>query len=336
MRVWIAVVLLGCSGRATDPPPPAPDWPTTDTDTVPTDTDTDPPQTTPTGDTGGFTITTTWDCSLVPQLPRPYITLTGYSRAEDFDFDAEGFTGAVYGNDLVRKNQAGEGQLIAPNISPETAGTRILATGDWVVADHFRGQLVRVDTATGNKITIASNLDYPNGVEVDAENWVYVAEQNAGKVKMVHAYDETQHVVARGLRNPNGVVLSPDEQVLYVGSFGGGSIYAIDRISQTEWAPERKLYQHQGWDNGYDGIAVDDCGNVYWTEYIVGKVWGIDPAGRKRVLVAELPSQWIPNMRWGNDLGGWDDDMLYVSDREEGRLFGLHIGIPGKRHLLHP
>jgi sugar lactone lactonase YvrE len=80
--------------------------------------------------------------------------------------------------------------------------------------------------------------------------------------------------------------------------------------------------------SGIDGLGVDACGNVYASEYISGKVWRISPAGEIELL-AELPSSWIPNIKWGRDVGGFSSDVMYVADREKKRLFGIYVGIPG-------
>ncbi len=79
---------------------------------------------------------------------------------------------------------------------------------------------------------------------------------------------------------------------------------------------------------GVDGMGVDACGNVYATEYTSGNVWRISPAGEIELLVV-LPSSWIPNVKWGRDLGGFSSQVMYVADREKGRLFGVAVGVPG-------
>lgn len=79
---------------------------------------------------------------------------------------------------------------------------------------------------------------------------------------------------------------------------------------------------------GIDGMGVDTCGNVYATEYINGNVWRISPAGDIELLV-QLPSAWIPNVKWGRDLGGFSSQVMYVADRDYGRLFGVSVGVPG-------
>jgi hypothetical protein len=82
-------------------------------------------------------------------------------------------------------------------------------------------------------------------------------------------------------------------------------------------------------EGGLDGIGVDACDNVYVTEYITGNIWRITPEGETEVAV-ELPSSWIPNMHWGSGVEGWETDVLYVMDRDEGRVFELQVGVGAK------
>ena len=293
--------------------------------------------TTGTTTTGTTTTPTTppFDCDIpLPVMPGLVHTYTGYSTAEDFDFDGYGYAVALHNGNLTGKDQTGDVKVISPNVASETAGSRILATGDFAVAT-WNGTVVLVDGVTGGKTTLISNMSYPNGVEVDIHDNVYVADQNEGKIVRINAYNTNDfEEIATGLSNPNGVILTEDEQTLYVGSFGGGVVYAIDRNPAGGWFEERILFSSPGPDNGYDGINVDICGNVYFTEWIVGKVRRITPDGLQVDEVATLPSYWIPNLRWGNDVGGWANDRLYVSDRESGRIFELDVGIPGKTPLV--
>ena len=69
---------------------------------------------------------------------------------------------------------------------------------------------------------------------------------------------------------------------------------------------------------------------------MTGKVYRISPDASQVDEVAELPSSWIPNLRWGVGVGGWDPDVLYVADRDQGRVFAIDVGIPGKKHILAP
>jgi gluconolactonase len=306
------------------------------------DTDTD---LTPTGNTGSTAGTGTtgdtaepFDCSAPwPTAPISLTTLTGFSTSEDFDIDGDGYAASIVNSNLVGKDLYGNTKVIAPNVANSTAGTRVLSTGDWVIADVGNGAITLVDASTGGKSLVLAGLAYPNGLEIDADDNVYIGENNADRVIRVNAYNPADiEVVAVGLSEPNGVILSPDGQTLYVGSFGGGKIYAVDRNPAGGWMPFRVLYDPVGGDGGFDGINVDICGNVYITEFTTGHVYRISPDGLQTALVADLPSFWIPNLRWGLGDAGWDADTLYVADRDQGRLFAIEVGIPGKPHILAP
>ncbi|MFZ5479319.1 MAG: hypothetical protein ACOZNI_21315 [Myxococcota bacterium] len=435
------------------------------------------------------------DCSAAAALPVETDFARGFSGAEDFDFDADGWLVSVNEEGhLERRNRDGEEEILAPSVVGYAAGTRYLPSGDLVVADVLAGTLVRV-TPEGGVETLVSGLEYPNGVEVDFDGRVYVAEQNARRVRRFDPATGESVFLAEGLNNPNGLSFDYDYDTLYVTSFGGGTVHGIPGAAAAQgpveaalvgvtpgsnapvppceglaagdacvpdfggfgacdadlacvplhdvdacdglaagdpcvndafgepvgslctdgddglfcpWVASERIEACDGkpvWDtcragdqNGYcdtswedvlycmigadwteiagtcddaaegdpcsvdvpdgpyagacasyygelycnppwggysehgglDGINTDGCGNVYVTEFVLGEVWRIDAATGEVVEAASLGSTWIPNARWGNGLGGWERDVLYVMDRERGRVFSLALGTPGK------
>ncbi len=320
-------VLGGCTSADPEPTPTA--TPTPEDTAIVTTADTAPPI--PTADTGPSV-----DCSVPLPLPVQFVTGQGFGTAEDFDIDFQGrHISAPAGNLISFDPVTGETELISPNVGG-TACTRMLPSGDFVYCDVGNNALVLVDAATGAKTPIATGLQYPNGGEVDPEGYAWVAEQSAGRVRRVDPTTGESILVANNLNNPNGVIWGPGYQTLYVASFGGGTVWAIDRLGPETFDDPRVLVQNPGFDGGFDGINVDECGNVYITEYVAGKVWRILEDGSQVDLVADLPSSWIPNMRWGNGVNGWSETTLYVSDRNQGRMFGLQMGLRGKPPLTPP
>lgn len=90
---------------------------------------------------------------------------------------------------------------------------------------------------------------------------------------------------------------------------------------------------------GLDGLNVDECGNVYVTEYVQGYVYRFPVGGGVPELVAELPSSWIPNLHWGNGVGGWETDVLYVIDRGrpgDSDMYELAVEIGGAPEAYAP
>lgn len=80
---------------------------------------------------------------------------------------------------------------------------------------------------------------------------------------------------------------------------------------------------------GLDGVGVDVCDNVYVTEYTLGNIWRFGPEGGDPELAVETQTFWIPNMHWGNGVGGWDPNVMYVQDRFTDELLAVEIGVPG-------
>ena len=78
---------------------------------------------------------------------------------------------------------------------------------------------------------------------------------------------------------------------------------------------------------GLDAINTDACGNLYVSEYTMGKVWRFTAEGVEADEAATLSSMWIPNMHWGNGRGGWDEKTLYVMDRVGPGIFTLELGV---------
>ncbi len=221
--------------------------PTDDTD----DTDVSVDDTTDTVDTQEETgEPLVYDCSALPELPVQATLIDGFTGAEDFAFDGEGYLVSVdqHGN-LVRINLDGDKELLVPGFGV-TAGTHYLSTGELIIADVDRGRLIKV-LLDGSSETLLSGLAYPNGVTVDDQDVVYVAEHDAGQVRSIPAEGGQDTIIATGLVNPNGLAFSTDWQTLFVGSFGGGTVHAISREGDGWQAPE--LFAE------VETVVVDPC-----------------------------------------------------------------------------
>ena len=116
-----------------------------------------------------------------------------------------------------------------------------------------------------------------------------------------------------GLRNPNGIALSPDERTLYVGSQNDPVMaYALAADgtvgARSEFAGV----------SGTDGLAVDCAGNVYIT---AGQVQVFDPDGEPlgTITAAETPA----NVAFG----GADRRTLYITARRG--LYAIQLNVPG-------
>jgi sugar lactone lactonase YvrE len=107
------------------------------------------------------------------------------------------------------------------------------------------------------------------------------------------------------LLEPNGLALSPDEQLLYVGygpvESGGVVVYDVDVDGALSG---RRAFAAIG---GTDGMTVDCAGNVYVVEHEEGLVHVLTPDG------AELGTLDTPPKTGNLAFGGADRRTLYVT-----------------------
>jgi sugar lactone lactonase YvrE len=329
----LAVTLpMACNGAVIQVPFPDTGLDTTDSVTGDTESDTDTDTDT---DTDSDTDSDAkWDCEALEALPVSWDTLQGFTQAEDFDFDREGHIwSADWNGNLVKQTIDGTMAVVATQIQG-AAGTHFLPDGDLIIAETGRGQVTRV-TPEGGKSALMTGFSYPNGVTVGPDGMAYVTEHNRGLILQVDPETLEVDLIAEGLLYPNGIALGPDNNRLYACSFGDGSIYALDRQDDGSWGDPYTFAKisggggRGGGNANLDGLNVDACGNVYVTQYIAGKIWRVGPEGGQAEVVATLDSNWIPNLHWGKGYGGFERDYLYVSDRDRGRLFALHLGVGG-------
>jgi sugar lactone lactonase YvrE len=117
-------------------------------------------------------------------------------------------------------------------------------------------------------------LNSPNDVVPDGIGGFYFTDPRYGKnddreidVEAAYYIDRKGKVtqVAADLVKPNGIITSPDEDILYIADPGAETIWAYDITSPGKIENKRKFA-----DVGSDGMTVDKLGNIYvtWTDVI--------------------------------------------------------------------
>ncbi|NUN12096.1 MAG: SMP-30/gluconolactonase/LRE family protein [Myxococcales bacterium] len=270
-----------------------------------------------------------YDCSAVPPGPFQLKKLSGPMASEDLAFDAAG--NVVGSNDkaIFKSPYGGAPQVFVPSISFR-AGLRYLPDGNLVVCNDKKGELTRIDP-NGVQYKILGGLAYPNGLTVDMKGLVYFTEHDGNKVWRVHPYTSEKLLLTNQIKNPNGVIFSPDYKTLYIDGFSGvGTIYKIQFDDNGNPGPLTNFATKVG--TGWlDGLGVDVCGNVYVCDYGQTVVYRISPDGQSKVKVidgSKISGTYLPNMQWGSGLGGWDPLKLYLPDGWKKGVFEVDLQVP--------
>ena len=116
------------------------------------------------------------------------------------------------------------------------------------------------------------------------------------------------------LVQPNGIIGTADGKYLYVADIRDGKTYRYD-VNRDGTLANRKLFVEQG----SDGMAVDQQGNIYLT----GKGVTVYNAEGKKILQIDVPAKWTANVCFG----GKQRDMLFITASES--VYTLKMQVKG-------
>jgi sugar lactone lactonase YvrE/acetyl esterase/lipase len=145
----------------------------------------------------------------------------------------------------------------------------------------------------------------PNDLVVDNQHGIYYTLTGQNQVIYLAA-DGKQTVAVDGIDSPNGLVLSPDEQTLYVASYAPKKIWAYDVASPGKTSNAREFAtMDDGPDKGADGMTIDRAGNVYCAGF--SDIWIWNPEGK---LLAKIA---CPTRPINCEFGGGNMTDLYIT-----------------------
>lgn len=201
----------------------------------------------------------------------------------------------------------------------------------WACADE-KNELWRIDPQ--GKVTVVVRdsrgklLNGPNDVWVAPGGGLYFSdpfykrdywkrgpkEQDREAVYYLAPDHKTLSRVADDLKQPNGLVGTPDGRTLYVTDIGAGKTYAYDIQADGTLAGKR-LFCSQG----SDGMTLDRQGNVYLT----GKGVTVFDRQGKKIAQIDVPEPWTANVCFG----GKDRRTLFITASKG--LYALRMRVEG-------
>ncbi|GAB2945787.1 SMP-30/gluconolactonase/LRE family protein [Hymenobacter coalescens] len=126
---------------------------------------------------------------------------------------------------------------------------------------------------------------------------------------------QTQPVVVDDqLKQPNGIIGTPDGRLLYVADIGDNKTYRY-QIGADGRLSDRQLFVAQG----SDGMTIDHEGNVYLT----GQGVTVYNSAGQRIQQIDVPAKWTANVCFG----GADRQTLFITASEA--LFTLPMRVHG-------
>jgi gluconolactonase len=201
----------------------------------------------------------------------------------------------------------------------------------WACADE-KNELWRIDAQ--KKITVVVKdyqgklLNGPNDVWIRPDGGLYFTDpfykrsywKRGPKELAVEGvyYLSPDHQrlvrVVEDVKQPNGIIGTPDGKVLYVADIGAGRTYAYD-IRPDGMLANKRLFCKLG----SDGMTLDDQSNVYLT----GKGVTVFDREGKQIAHITVEEPWTANVCFG----GNDRRTLFITASKS--LYGLRMRVKG-------
>ncbi|MDB5208922.1 MAG: Gluconolactonase [Flavisolibacter sp.] len=118
------------------------------------------------------------------------------------------------------------------------------------------------------------------------------------------------------LKQPNGIIGTPDGKGLYVADIGAGKTFKYT-INKDGSLSEAQLFTSMG----SDGMTIDEKGNIYLTG---NGVTVFNPQGKQVAHIA-IPEKWTANVTFG----GKARDQLFITASEA--IYVLEMKVKGAR-----
>jgi sugar lactone lactonase YvrE len=227
-------------------------------------------------------------------------------------------------------------------LGDQTSGLGWLPDGRLLVVSMRRQQVLRDDGGAlvehADLTGIAGGLC--NDMVVDAQGNAYVgnfgfdfyagAEFRAADLALVRP-DGSVEVAARGLKFPNGSVITPDGNMLIVGESGGGTYQAFDIGADATLGPAREWAHVEG--SAPDGCTLDADGGIWFADAATSQIVRVVEGGE---VTHRVPT---PMPTFACALGGDDGRTLFilcatgtheadVAGKGQGAIFTMQVDSP--------
>lgn len=219
------------------------------------------------------------------------------------------------------------------------------SAGVLLITDYRNG-LMTLDVATAKVDRFldrchSESFKGVNDLTFDSKGNLYFTDQGqtglhdpTGRVFCLDV-DGRLTILMDNIPSPNGIVLSPNEKVLFVGVTRGNEIWRAPLMSNGLVAKVNRFFSSHG-PSGPDGLAMDVEGNLIIANPGLGCVWLINPRGEP-IGVWESPVESDSReSSAGNALtniafGGPDNKTLFCTESESGSILIAdlpHAGMP--------
>jgi len=240
---------------------------------------------------------------------------------------------------IFRISPAGEWTLVV-EYDGEPNGLKIHRDGRIFVADYMNGiLLLDPERGTVSPLLPRRNTESFKGVNdlfFASNGDLYFTDQGqtgmhdpTGRVYRLQPPGKLDCLIAN-VPSPNGLTLSPEENVLYIAVTRGNCVWRGPLMADGSLSKVGVFHQLFG-PSGPDGMAVDDDGNLAVAHASMGTVWLFDRKGIPIARVRSCAGDTTTNVAYG----GPGRKHLYITESETGAILRADMPVPGRMMYSH-
>lgn len=266
------------------------------------------------------------------------------SFLEGPSFDRQGrlyVTDIPYGR-VFRIDDRGHWTLVAeydgwPN------GLKIHRDGRIFITDYKHGiMLLDADRGTVEPVLTHRRSESFRGVNdlfFDRAGRIYFTDQGqtgmhdpTGRVYRYDLDSERLDLLISNAPSPNGLVMNPDEDVLYVAMTRGNAVWRVPIFPDGGTSKVSVFTAMAGGPSGADGMAMDHEGNLYVCDAGNSCVWSFSAYAEPQVRY-RAPERGVSTTNCA--FGGEDGCDLFITESTTGTILRARTPAPGQPMFSH-
>jgi gluconolactonase len=213
----------------------------------------------------------------------------------------------------------------------EPNGLKWLRHNVLVIADYRNG-LMQLDLHTRSLTPLlrrrqSENFKGVNDLTFDRHGSLYFTDQGqtglhdpTGRVYRL-SRDGQLTLLLDNVPSPNGVVLSPDEKIMFVAATRGNEIWRAPLTSDGRVSKVGRFFMSHG-PMGPDGLAMDSAGHLMIANPGLGCIWRLNAYGEPSHIWTSPTGSAVTNMAFG----GQSMNQVFATESETGAI--LHFTAP--------
>lgn len=267
------------------------------------------------------------------------VYLDSFLEGPSFDREGNLYCVNIPFGEIFRVSPNGEFTVVA-QYRGRPNGLKIHRDGRIFIADR-KLMLLLLDPATGSVTPVlepgdAKRLKGLNDLVFDANGDLYFTDfegtglqSPTGCVYRLRANGKLECVIDN-VPGPNGIVLNPGENAIYVAATFCNAIWRMPLNDDGSVSRVGAFFTFSG-GAGPDGLAIDSEGNLCVAHAGFGTVWVISPKGELIGAVRSEVGDFVTNLAYG----GPGNKTLFIMEADSGTILAAEMPVAGQPMYSH-